>query len=224
MDRIVVCVSCGEKKEHVAKGLCVICYGRHRYQENREKILEYTHHYRKAYPQRVRDTKRRCYEKNQKKNRIYGRRYYQEHIEEQREHSRAWYRNNREQARESHSLWMENNPGYMSGYQDKNREGINMYKRQWRRDNPGKNQTTVNRRRAHKQNVANTLTPKQLEFERKIGEATYLGEELHLHHLVPFSKGGGHTWGNIAFIPSSLNLSIQDKLPEEVYIQMGLGM
>lgn len=124
-------------------------------------------------------------------------RYYQENKERHAKWMRVWWRRNKERLREYRSEM----------------------NRKWRQENPEKGATRKARRRAHQLAMANTLTPEQIEFERSIGEATYPGEELHLHHLVSFSKGGGHTWGNIAFIPASLNLSIKDKLPGEVYEQ-----
>lgn len=48
-------------------------------------------------------------------------------------------------------------------------------------------------RRSQEGAATNTLTQEQFEFERRVGEAIYAGEKLHLHHLVPLSKGGGHT-------------------------------
>ena len=92
------------------------------------------------------------------------------------------------------------------------------YKRRWWQENPEKGAALQARLQARKRGVADTLTPEQLDFERKIVEATYPGEELHLHHLVPLGKGN-HSWGNITFIPKGLNCSIGDKLPQEVYQQ-----
>lgn len=70
--------------------------------------------------------------------------------------------------------------------------------------------------------VANTLTQEQIDFEMNIARAMWPDEALHVHHIVPISKGGGHAWGNIMVIPALLNLGIGDKLPQEVYKQLSL--
>jgi len=91
----------------------------------------------------------------------------------------------------------------------------------YRKAHPEKAVAIKARYKARKRGVADTLTSEQLEFERKIGQATYPGEELDLHHIVPLGKGN-HSWGNIIFIPASLNRSIGNKLPREVFEQLTL--
>ena len=127
----------------------------------------------------------------------YNCRYNQEHRKEQAARMRHYYKNCEEY-----------------------READLARSRRWTKENHDKKAAHAANRRAREKAVANTLTSERLKFERRIGEATYPGEELHLHHIVPIGRGGGHTWGNIVFIPSSLNLSIRDKLPEEVYKQL----
>lgn len=75
------------------------------------------------------------------------------------------------------------------------------------------------RRRARLRALPDTLTPSQAEHLLRIGQATYPGEELHLDHIVPLSKGGGTTYANVHAIPASINLSKSDKLPDEIYEQ-----
>lgn len=158
----------------------------------------------------------------------YYRDYYSRQREAMRARGRSYYHANTETCLERTQAWRENNRDYLKAYdrraREQNKERRRRSLRRWKKQNPEKLAVYDARYRAHKNAVANTLIPEQAEFERKIGEATYPGEKLHLHHIVPISKGGGHTWGNIAFIPVSLNMSIRDKLPEEVYMQMGLGV
>jgi len=79
------------------------------------------------------------------------------------------------------------------------------------------------REKALKHNLPATLTPDQAELLLMIGRATYPGEELHLDHMVPVSKGGGTTMANTHYIPARLNYSKYDKLPQGAYRQLGLG-
>lgn len=139
---------------------------------------------------------------------------------------RHWRKENPESERAAVNRWRQKNReeylAYQRCYYEEHREERLAHINQWQRENPAKVANLNAKRRARKMVMANTLTPEQLEFERKIGEATHLGEKIDLHHIVPLSKGGGHTWGNIAFIPASLNRSIGDKLPEEIYKQLAL--
>lgn len=134
--------------------------------------------------------------------------------------NRRWRAKNPDKIAAINQRWRKKNPDYQYDWRQKNPRDRRIYMRRWCEENPEKCVANTAHRRALKKGVPNTLTPKQLEFEKKIGEATYPGEKLHLHHLVPFSKGGGHTWGNIMFIPASLNLSIQGRLPEKAYKQI----
>ena len=156
----------------------------------------YMYRWQQAHRKEVAAYNRRYREVHQEKKAAYMCRYTEEHREEKAAYDHLW--------NEAH------------------REERAAYIHRWQQANPEKVAVIHTRRRAHKRGVANTLTQEQIEFERKIGEATYPGEKLHLHHLVPVSKNGGHTWGNIAFIPASLNMGIRGKLPEEVYKQLSL--
>ncbi len=123
---------------------------------------------------------------------------------------------------------------YWKYYRKKNREAYRAQGNQWRKDNPKKAHASSHRyyqahpddwrirkirRRARKAQVANTLTQAQIDFETNIAQSMYPDKKLHIHHVVPISKGGNHSWGNIMVIPASLNCSIGDKLPQEVYQQ-----
>lgn len=126
----------------------------------------------------------------------YNRLYYQENREEEITRARHWARENPEKKA--------------------------AYLRSWKKENPERVADIFARRKARKKKVADTLTSEQLAFERRIGEAIYPGEKLHLHHLVPLGRGN-HSWGNIMFIPALLNQGIGDRLPEEIYQQLALG-
>lgn len=117
----------------------------------------------------------------------------------------------------------EGRAAYNHRWREKNLEYDVARKLSWQKENPEKVAAMNARRNARKRNVVNTATPEQIEFERMISKATYPGEKLELHHPVSFSKGGNHSWGNIMFIPMSLNRSIGNKLPEEVYQQLELA-
>lgn len=140
-------------------------------------------------------------------------------------HRYLWYQKNREKELARMHRFREEHRDKLLSYEafrrKRDQEKRRNYSQCWQRGNLEKDAVRVARREARKRGVADTLTPEQIEFERKIGEAIYPGEKLHLHHLVPLGRGD-HSWGNITFIPAWLNESIGDKLPEDVYRQLTL--
>lgn len=140
--------------------------------------------------------KRDYYQEHREEVAAYGRRYYEEHREERAAWQHRWNQEHREQARANRRRWRENNRKRMAASQA--------------------------RRKARKQALPDTLLPKERSCLLAIGQATYPGEELHLDHVVPLSKGGGTTRANCHYIPAGLNCSKQDALPKDVYGQMPL--
>lgn len=193
MAKIIICFECRNEEPHYAKELCKTCYHRQYREQHRQKRAAYSRRYHHEHREE-RQTYKYHYRKTHRQEiAAYAHRYRAGHQEEHRAENRRWYAEHRERC------------GFLV--------------RRYQQQNPEKVKALKACRRARKRSVANTLTPGQVEFERKIGEVVYPGERLHLHHLVPLSKGGGHSWGNIIFIPASLNMSIKGKLPEEIYRQ-----
>jgi len=91
--------------------------------------------------------------------------------------------------------------------------------RAWNKRNK-KNQKR--RRRALKAGRPATLSTEDERIILEIGRATFPGEDLHLDEVVPLSKGGGFTRGNVRAIPAWMNIWKSDKLPQEVYEQLAL--
>lgn len=212
---MIICKDCGKEKKHQAKGLCKPCYDRRWYIARREEVLARMSHWRQENP----DYNKSWY----KSNPDYYCQYRKDNREKVNAHSCYWKQNNPEKVAATRRRYREANREEILAGLHRWQEANPDYYRRYQQENPDKVAAINARRRAHKKVVADSLTLEQIEFERKIGEATYPGEKLHMHHLVPLSRDGGHTWGNIVFIPVSLNLSIGDRLPEEVYEQLALN-
>jgi len=208
---VIICGDCGEEKKHYAKGLCSLCYkkmrywqnpekyraqGRANYRKHREKRLAYIREYQEKNKDRVREWAR-----------LRQQRYRERHLEKCKKNSLDWHHDNRERALENQRRWKAANP-------DKLRE--------WDQCNPEKVIAKTARYRAHKRGLPNTLTAEQIERLLIIGQAIYPGQELHLDHIIPISKGGGTTLANMHYIPAHLNLSKGDKLPQEILEQLAL--
>lgn len=227
--RKVICANCGEEKVHRARGLCGRCYTNQCYQENIEKR---------------RTSGRRYYWRNQEARRAYRRRYYWEHREECLAYSHRYQQEHREERlaykrkyRQEHCEEMQ---VYQRRYDEEHREERREYDRRRRKENPEKvraihlkyrkfnksypekNRLNASRRRARERSVPDTLTSERAEELLAIGQATYPGEKLHLDHVIPISKGGGTTPGNVHFIPVPLNRRKWSKLPREIYEQLPL--
>ena len=159
----------------------------------------YNYRWQQANPEKMAANKALYREGHKEEIMAYDRRYRQGHQKEISARMRRWRKDHREE--------------------------ISTNDRHWRKDHQEKvNILYPACRRARKKGVANTATPENIEFERKIGEAKYPGEKLALHHSISFSKNGNHSWDNIMFIPASLNRSIGNKLPQEVYRQLALTL
>jgi len=146
------------------------------------------------------------------------------------EDKQRWYKNNREKMRAADRRYRQRHPERRRASRQRwlecedNRKKARLCIARWHQNNPRKKVALNARRRARNRGVANTLTQEQIDFETSIARAMWPDEDLHIHHVIPLSKGGGHAWGNIMVLPASLNLSIGDKLPEEAYKQSALAM
>lgn len=153
----------------------------------------------------------------------YARRHNPDYRKKAKAYCRKWHAEHREERLAYHRDWRKRNPEYQQRWYQRNREAKLIQSRCWEQRNRDKRRIIGLRRRACKAKVANTLTQQQIDFETNIACSMWPDEKLHIHHIVPISKGGGHTWGNIMVIPAVLNQSIGDKLPEEVYQQLELA-
>lgn len=237
MPRIVICADCGQEKPHHAKGRCKTCYNRHWCAEHSEEVIAYHRRYREEHREEIAARKGRWYQKHREAKLAYNRRYREEHprwqvsynrryYEEHREkiaaNRRRYYQEHREEILAYSRRWRQENPDYMRRWRAEHREDRAAYMRHWQKENPQKLAAKVARRRARKNIAPDTLTADDMEWLLEIGRTTYPGEELHLDHIVPVSRGGGTTLANMQAIPASVNLSKGDALPQDVYEQLSI--
>ena len=135
----------------------------------------------------------------------------------------------RECAKEKKRLWREANRAHVRAqhkqWRDENREHVNERSRQYYRDNPEKvkkiksdwrkrNASKVNsytaKRHARKLSQTPRLTP---EEKKQIEDLYWLardlravsGEQYHVDHIHPLSKGGLHHPDNLQILPADIN-------------------
>lgn len=100
-------------------------------------------------------------------------------------------------------------------WQDRNREYVNAYNNQWRKDNPDKHAAQEAKRRASKSNATPSwLSPEHLAHIKRFYKLAKLMEDItgdkhHVDHVVPL-KGenvcGLHVPWNLQVLPAKINL------------------
>lgn len=214
MSRIIVCVGCGQRKEHMAKGLCGTCYNRQ---------------WRADNPEKVRLTNSRYYKKHSEKERERAHQYRLKNPDKVIDHNRKWYRDHREEILTRGGFWREVHPTYFRRWRQDNPEKVRFNTYRWHQENPGMRALYRTRRRALESAVSNTLTIDQVRCKFLIGHCFYCGssEDLELDHFVPVSKNGGTTLGNTVIACRKCNSSKRAKLPQRILKQLflpGLGL
>lgn len=176
------CDKCKELSTRLRKGLCSPCYERKWREEHRENIRANARRWEKNNPvkraatvlARVRKDKAANPEKYKKHERNRWRNMTEDEKERRRASGRARYaRDPQRRANIKASI----------------------------KRNPLTKQTIEERRRARKKNVPNTLTTAEWKTIRGAfgGKCAYCssGGRLTQDHIVPLSKGGHHSLGNI---------------------------
>jgi hypothetical protein len=178
------------------------------YQKNKERIKKRMAEYRKANPDKVRETLKRYHEKNKPARNAAARQYQKDHPEKIRELNKAWRAKNKDRLR---VMWRLRQ---LEHYQE-----ILAYNRAWHKAHPEVARRRVYRRRLNLAKIEGSHT--KAEFEEKCvffkGRCVYCGEKKPLYpdHVVPVSKGGTDYISNIVPACWSCNSSKQAKSEEE---------
>lgn len=217
-NRIIVCADCGQERKHEAHDLCRTCYKRWRRKQGmgrivicadcgRERIHEARGFCKSCYHRWLKEVNPGFAERQQ----TAVRKWQAEHFKERVAYNRSWQLRNHELVKIYGRNWLKRNP-------EKRRASVRKYYETHREQA----RLSCLRRRAKVANLPNTLTSRGMEQLLAIGQGTYPGEKLHLDHFIPVSSSGGLTRANTHFIPAGLNMSKQDKLPQEIYAQLSL--
>jgi len=98
------------------------------------------------------------------------------------------------------------------GYRNRNREKVAAYSRQYHRDNPDRSaRSNYARRERMESHFKFQVTAKEL-LRIKNSPCVHCGAKgnTHIDHVVPVSKGGRHSIGNLMPLCKSCNLSKHD--------------
>ena len=165
-------------------GKCLQCKScQKNYREiNQLKLIEKNQLWRKANSQRVKN---------------YNKLYRQENHDKVVAATRAWYLANREKQSASSKAWYE-----------ANKETATARWRSWAKNNPDILRANERRRRARKQKAKTYLITAK-DAERILSKpCLYCGiPSEHLDHVIPLSRGGDHSIGNLVGACGPCNLS-----------------
>ena len=164
--------------------------------------------------------KKDYHEKNSEKHSMNSKKWRESHKEEKKEMDRIWVENNRDKSNLTKKQWKINHKSQNSGinklYYQKNADAINTYNSQWAKNNPGKRRLTEHRRRTRKFG-GGVFHVSDKDLKTLLSRPCfYCGEESkHIDHIVPLSRGGRHSIGNLIQACASCNLSKGNKFITE---------
>lgn len=150
--------------------------------------------------------------------------YYRENAERIKQRSQEWHSSNREKSRAIKKKWAEANPDKQNAairaWQEKNAERFAATKKEWRESNREVLRVhVINRRRKLAEgnlsfNIVELLMIRQNGVCAGCGE--HLGNDYHIDHIHPISKGGVNTDENVQLLHSRCNLIKAARWPWEV--------
>lgn len=170
-------------------------------------------------PQKRKDVVRRHYLRN--KDSILERRKenYARDPEKYANAAKKWLAANRDTRTKSSAAWRSNN-----------RDKIAIYNRKWDESNPDARRTINQNRRARLLGNSGRLSKglRAKLFEKQNGLCAccgvLLGDNYHMDHIIPLSKGGENKDENMQLLRARCNLQKKDKHPDEFMRQRAAGV
>lgn len=140
-----------------------------------------------------------------------------ENLEEARARDRRRYREHGEAARTRHRGWLAANQDRVREYRQLNREARSAYNAEWRKANPEKVREKSSRRRAQlRDNGVWTVSDRDLlRLYASPCAACGSREDIQADHIIPVTRGGRHSIGNLQPLCGSCNKSKMNRLPVE---------
>lgn len=148
--------------------------------------------------------------------------YYLENNEHINKIHKQWTKNNTKHIKEYRKQYKNNNKEkleqWRKQYYKNNAERCKQYAKQYRKDNKKEMRADKTRRNAERRAMKLNQTPKTTINEKKkvalyYNISRYMGENFHVDHIIPLSKGGLHHSNNLQILRASLNMEKSNKYP-----------
>jgi len=166
---------------------------------HREQARAYSRKYRATHPE-------------------YYRGYRTAHLKQVRESRHKYYAAHLEHAHEYNRKYRATHPKYQREYYAAHLGQAREYYRSWQAAHPDNTRVQTQLRRARKKTNGpyDRINPLDVWY-RDFGYCGICGffvpfEASHLDHVIPLSKGGTHTWGNVQTSHARCNLKKRDKI------------
>jgi hypothetical protein len=149
--------------------------------------------------------------------RNYAKEYYKRNMAIVKIYNKSYRQLNRQRLKEAHKKWHQDNwesaKEYAQNYRTQNKEKCNTMTKTWRDKNKVKFSNLLHKRnKTLKANGVFEISAKDLK-KLQVSNCFYCGqnENLSIDHIVPVSKGGRHSIGNLVRACQSCNSSKNNK-------------
>lgn len=176
--------------------------------------------YHKNNAEKIKERQRRWSQQNTEKIKEYHRRLYKSNPEKRKEQVKEWRKNNPEKVNKAARERYKNNPKvreHKLQYGRTHRDQNTKRGREWRKNNREKflinSREQVARRRARKENNGVFVVLKKELLKIYLSPCFACGstENLTQDHIIPISRGGRHSIGNLMPLCHSCNASKNSK-------------
>lgn len=137
------------------------------------------------------------------------------HPETQKFNNKKWAANNPERRKQINNEWAKNNRHYLAQRMVEYRKRKPTKHQEWVKANPEVARNNWQRRRAVEKNAPTFFITKKELLRLYASPCFYCGlktDSMHMDHVMPISRGGRHSIGNLVPACAKCNISKKDKL------------
>lgn len=183
----------------------------------KECVKRYKREHRAKYPDRIAAYRAANADRISAARKEHWKQYYPANREQVGKRQAAYYRANAEVYRRRAAAWAQANPDRLleqkRAWRELNAEAVSSAKRAWREENRERVYEGNERRLARKRGATRTeRVYRRIVWERDGGVCRLCLQPAdpsswHLEHLTPLSRGGDHTYDNVAVSHPGCNLA-----------------
>lgn len=204
---------------------CKALARREYYENNREKTLEQSNKWKTENKARKQEAHKKYYAKNRDVILKKSRDSYHDNIERERARNKKYRDAHKEdrnmKRRKRHKANLEKENAQARNWYQQNKDKHLSNGKNWRRNNPDQAKAITNKYRARKHNADGEYSDRDVKRQYIIQQGLCfwcdceLNNKYHIDHIIPLSRSGNNSIGNIALCCASCNSSKGNKLPIE---------